>query len=449
LSVVPKRIIMTTLQEYLNDKYPTKEDKENVEKIVVDYDNPLKEIDGGELDLSEYPNLWEIKIVRQCLKSFLTKLELGNKYKLVHLSCRQNRLTNLDVSNCPNLEELYCGYNLLTNLNLNKCPKLSNLFFNDNQLTSLDCKNNQLITRLSCDNNKLTDLNFLHSLPNKDEFTYLNISKNNFPPQDLSFLIDFINLESLYLNDNQFFGSLEPLKNLIVLETLDISSTKIDSGLEYLPGNLLDLKHDSRNKNIYQKLYHFESYYFDAWRLTQDFYQKKLTSEQLNDELEMKIEDTIDAIDGARLFRNSFQLGRFKKQLDILEREKQKIAQKQGGKKEDKWETNSAEFNGQINNSEHSQDQEQVSINVEPKIMSETSSLRRNFSQLDIQDTIKPAKRTKTESFLKQPLEAREKFHQVDKSLTEINSNLASKQVEIKSLQVENQHLLRLIKELR
>jgi len=39
-------------------------------------------------------------------------------------------------------------------------------------------------------------------------------------------------------NYNRFFGSLESLQNLNKLEVLAISSTNIDSGLEYLPESL-------------------------------------------------------------------------------------------------------------------------------------------------------------------------------------------------------------------
>jgi len=51
---------MTTLQEYLNEKYPTKKDKETVKEIKINSKNPLKKMDGGELVLKDFPNLQEV-----------------------------------------------------------------------------------------------------------------------------------------------------------------------------------------------------------------------------------------------------------------------------------------------------------------------------------------------------------------------------------------------------
>lgn len=53
---------MTTLQEYLNEKYPTKKDKELVKAIKINSKNPLKKIDGRELVLKDFPNLQELWI---------------------------------------------------------------------------------------------------------------------------------------------------------------------------------------------------------------------------------------------------------------------------------------------------------------------------------------------------------------------------------------------------
>ena len=51
---------MPTLQEYLNEKYPTLESKKEVKEIKINSKNPLKKIDGGELVLKDFPNLQEI-----------------------------------------------------------------------------------------------------------------------------------------------------------------------------------------------------------------------------------------------------------------------------------------------------------------------------------------------------------------------------------------------------
>src|SRR5436190_21564039 len=69
---------MTTLQEYLNNKYPTQEDKEKVTKISTsEITEPLE---GGELDLREFKNLEEVIITN--LTTPLTKIEVDG---LIHL----------------------------------------------------------------------------------------------------------------------------------------------------------------------------------------------------------------------------------------------------------------------------------------------------------------------------------------------------------------------------
>src|SRR5436190_2014905 len=45
---------MTTLQEYLNQKYPTREEKEKEKEINLENINRVKELEGGKLDLKKY-----------------------------------------------------------------------------------------------------------------------------------------------------------------------------------------------------------------------------------------------------------------------------------------------------------------------------------------------------------------------------------------------------------
>jgi Leucine-rich repeat (LRR) protein len=178
------------LQGYLNKKYPSQEDKENVKEIKIDYHNRLSNIYGGELDLSKFPNLEEVKIDEAGLgESELTKLALGKQSKLAIIDCPRNQLTSLEIISCSNLKKLYCNSNLLTSLDLSQNKELETL----------------------------------------------DISNNNFSRQDLSFCSHLVNLKRLLVVNNYFFGSLEPLQNLTKLEKLDISDTDISHGLEYLP----------------------------------------------------------------------------------------------------------------------------------------------------------------------------------------------------------------------
>jgi Leucine-rich repeat (LRR) protein len=119
----------------------------------------------------------------------------------------------------------------------NNCPKLEVISISGNYLTSFDFNN------LSTENLKR-----------------LHIDDNNFSKQDLTAFSKFFNLEELDLGTNnkkritkdiynRFCGSLEPLKNMKNLSNLDIRSTDIDSGLEYLPENLQKIHCDSLKEN--------------------------------------------------------------------------------------------------------------------------------------------------------------------------------------------------------
>ncbi|CAG8506187.1 10168_t:CDS:2 [Gigaspora margarita] len=273
---------MTTLQEYLDSKYPTKENKEKVKEIIITdkikqimeyslnrenikeiledksggvnkrleefFEGLLKktkeksrekseeEMDLGELDLTEYPNLEKVRIIKSCfLKNPLTKLELGTKLKLMVLDCYRNKLTSLDISGCPNLTVLDISTNRLTNLDISKCTDLK---------------------EINCAKNNLNSVDFLTKLPNPEKLEELLIYDNNIQPTTLDFLRPFVNLKDCKLglnrhglywenvaNDryNRFYGSLEPIKNLTKLEEFCIAGTDVEEGLEYIPTGITEL----------------------------------------------------------------------------------------------------------------------------------------------------------------------------------------------------------------
>jgi len=145
------------------------------------------------------------------------------------------------------LQVLVCNDNLLCELAINDCPNLKILHCENNFLTELD---------LSC-NEKLEGL---------------ILSDNDFSGQNLSFLSHLVNLYRLEIGNimsweevnpdifNCWVGSLEPLKNLTKLATLEISNTDIDSGLEYLPDSLTsfdcsaDKREDAKVKELETEL---------------------------------------------------------------------------------------------------------------------------------------------------------------------------------------------------
>ncbi|CAJ0842074.1 10736_t:CDS:2 [Entrophospora sp. SA101] len=220
---------MTTLQECLDNKYQTEEEKKKVKES-----QNISLLDGGELDLSEYVNLERVTISRPFLRTKITKITLGNKPKLTYLECSDplplicsdNELI-LDLSQCPNLTSLNCYDNQLTTLDLSQCFKLAELNCSDNLLTSID---------------------FLKTLPHPEKLRELRLSNNNIEKTTLEFLRPFVNLftPALTLGNNKseryekgiynrFYGSLEPLRNMTKLRGLNIEGTDIEEGLEYLP----------------------------------------------------------------------------------------------------------------------------------------------------------------------------------------------------------------------
>ena len=170
-------------QKLINDSYP-KERRSKIRRLNIS-DKNLE----GSLDLSDFVSLEKFN----CSNNQLTNLILSNLTKLQEINCSNNKLTDLDLSSCSSLKELHCR------------------------------------------DNKLVSIEFFDKLPNPEELVYLNISDNNFSARDLHFLSKFINLEKLFIGNNEFCGSLKFLGEMNNLEELDISDTNVDSGLEYLP----------------------------------------------------------------------------------------------------------------------------------------------------------------------------------------------------------------------
>jgi len=156
---------------------------------------------------------------------------------------------NLNLSDFINLKELICCCNKLTSLDLSNCSQLEKIDVHDCLLNNL-------------------------TLPtNPNNLKELNLSDNNFPPQNLSFLTPYTNLKLLHLENtyririkisrdlyNRFTGSLDHLSGMEKLAELNISNTDINIGLEYLPDSLkhfyclADYRPDAECQNILRLL---------------------------------------------------------------------------------------------------------------------------------------------------------------------------------------------------
>ncbi|RHZ36051.1 hypothetical protein [endosymbiont GvMRE of Glomus versiforme] len=186
---------MAKAQEWLEENYP-KEEREEIKKL-----NLSRDLEGS--------------------------LKLEGFVKMEQFHCRDGKLTSLHISDCPQLTTIDCATCQITDIFINNCPEIRHLDIGDNLITEFNFK--------SLDPEKVT---------------FLNIGSDGFTtPQDLSFLSDFTNLETLYIDTinkqkadrgfyNRLYGSLKPLKNMKKLKILNISNIDIDSGLEYLPESL-------------------------------------------------------------------------------------------------------------------------------------------------------------------------------------------------------------------
>ena len=83
---------MTTLQEYLNQQYPTPENKEAIQEINLAKISEAREkegitelLEGGELDLREFKSLETVIIGANFLKTPLTKIEVSGLTNLKEL----------------------------------------------------------------------------------------------------------------------------------------------------------------------------------------------------------------------------------------------------------------------------------------------------------------------------------------------------------------------------
>jgi Leucine-rich repeat (LRR) protein len=144
---------------------------------------------------------------------------------------------NLNLTDFVNLKKLDCSYNQLTGLNITGLTQLEEICCVDNYLNEFD-----------------------YSSLRPDKLTYLDICDNNLSQQNLSVLSHLVNLRKLSIGSinrkrirqnvyNRFSGSLESLKKLVLLSSLHISNTDINSGVEYLPDSLREIHCSAKDRS--------------------------------------------------------------------------------------------------------------------------------------------------------------------------------------------------------
>ncbi|CAG8776152.1 19639_t:CDS:10 [Gigaspora margarita] len=271
----PDSQIAADLQQQLQDK----------DKLIADLSTPSEEIKQQLVKLCQELGLSDQ--VQQSLQSASNYSELVSKQDenypidksgIIKLDISdQNLEGKLNLNDLANLEELDCSKNQLASLNLNNCPKLR---------------------KIKCYNNELTTLNLNNCFNITDEkLEKINLRDNKFRGSDLTPFSNFQNTQNAH---NRFFGSLEPLQNLLRLEELDISNTDIGSGLKYLPDSIRDFRcsADRRPKKVNSKEVNKVIIARQAWQINQlvkKLQEKNIQlaqqSQQINDYQLMVIEN--------------------------------------------------------------------------------------------------------------------------------------------------------------
>ncbi|RIA83210.1 hypothetical protein C1645_474133 [Glomus cerebriforme] len=350
---------MVNAQEWLDRNYP-KETRSNIIELNISkaYNTPVNEYLNGSLKLEGFINLKELDCCRnnitsldvddninlkklKCSSNKLSVLKFEKLSKLKELGCESNQLIELNLNPCKNLENLNCYGNKLTNLKINNLTKLESLRCNYNKLTNLDLSNCPSLSEVNCCNNKLKGI----KLPLENEkLEKLDLNNNNFSNQDLSIFGRFINLKELDIgNDecngrkyNRFYGSLEPLKTLTKLRTLEINNTDIENGLEYLSDSVEEvgcstsIRKQCGVKKIQEKLSTFVSFDDDCYFTCKLKLWKEMNKlEERNNQLQKNFEEERSiCISLQKQINNYFQTNlQLQNDLQQVNKEKQQLQQ--------------------------------------------------------------------------------------------------------------------------
>lgn len=223
--------IPTTLisaQEYINKYYPEKES---------DYNEKIFKWKDDENCYTEIP--WKRREEIEFLEIMSKDLSLFISFKKTFISLRSlnisgNYIKYLNLKNCRNLEILKCYSNWqLKEIYLDNCDNLK---------------------EIDCSQTIISNFNFLKGFEG-DKLKKLNCSNCNINDK-ISKIKKLKNIESLSIyNDgygkniyNKFHGSLESLKFLTKLNYLNIKNTDFNSGVNYLPEDLIEINYSCKER---------------------------------------------------------------------------------------------------------------------------------------------------------------------------------------------------------
>ncbi|MCE8163376.1 MAG: protein kinase [Candidatus Moeniiplasma glomeromycotorum] len=269
----------------------------NMRKLLKEYEDKLKEIKDAQSYLDYFYPLEkrsEVKEINFYNETIRGDLKIENFINLKIFHSFSNSISDLMIVNCPQLEKVECifskssDYSKSLNLTIIDCPNINTLDFNETWVSDLLIINSlNKVFEINFLGSRLKRLDFLDKL-DPQKLISLNISSNDFLPQELSIFNKFTKLEILDISYNPFFGSLETLKNLRNLRKINITDTNINEGLGHLPykfsklslGYLSDGKAAERNKGcleIYKEIQTNEDYTYLGFGL--EYYDNKEDNE--------------------------------------------------------------------------------------------------------------------------------------------------------------------------
>ncbi|CAG8561875.1 18483_t:CDS:2 [Racocetra persica] len=238
-------------------------DKTEVKEINLSSLEDIECQQESGLSIENFPNLKEIKYN---IGNFEENREviISNCQELKELDCSNSQLTSLNLEDCSQLTKLNCSNNSLKELNVQPFPNLKELNCSKNDLAGLELSENLQLEQLNI-TDRNSDIKELHKLYEEhNNNKYSGIGNHYFRFAQI-FSRKFTKLDNEIKRReqgkyNKFNGSLEFLKNMSKLKTLDISNTDINEGVKYLPDSVSEIYYsfkdipESKVKEIAEEL---------------------------------------------------------------------------------------------------------------------------------------------------------------------------------------------------
>lgn len=228
---------------------------------------------------------------------------IASKNTTIH--CEDSETIDLNLENKEELKNLDLASKSFE-LDLSNCKEIITINAPEKNISKILIADKNKIEKINLSNNILT--NFNYSVLNIETLIKLDLSDNKELKDDILVFSHLINLTDLRLNNTKFFGSLQSLKNLTKLESLEIYNTEISADFEWLPNKVrlyfLDSAISSESQTeINVKFQEFKkrgranrnSFYFSAedWNNLKELEEITVYEEKSFNENEIDLENSV------------------------------------------------------------------------------------------------------------------------------------------------------------